>query len=196
MKDSDKLAKHVVKFTQLAAKTQWDMAALQHFFKKSLAPRLKDELACVDKAPTMAGLKTQVLRIDTRYWHREAEKSRENCMSQPPKQDSKKPKENSSSNSSTNTSNNSSYKTPSTSTSKPANSDKKKKPYANLLGSNGKLTDSEKEHRCREGLCGFCGNKHKLEDCNKRKKANEACGKASTTQSSTSSGADADQSKK
>jgi hypothetical protein len=71
-----------------------------------------------------------------------------------------------------------------------------KKPYANLLGSNGKLTNSEKEHRHREGLCGFCGNKHKLEDCKKRKKANKARGKASTTQSSTSSGADANQSKK
>ena len=47
-----------------------------------------------------------------------------------------------------------------------------KKDYADKLDKSGKLTTAEKEHRKQLGLCMFCGAlDHKLDTCNKRKKA-------------------------
>ena len=50
---------------------------------------------------------------------------------------------------------------PSTSKPKPA--------YASKLGSDGKITQAEKDRRCEEGLCLYCGGKgHNVENCKKR----------------------------
>ena len=56
--------------------------------------------------------------------------------------------------------------------------DTTKKPYADRLGNDGKLTPEEKEHCCMNNLCMFCGSKYKTEDCNQCKAVASACGHA------------------
>ncbi|KAF5367541.1 hypothetical protein D9758_003818 [Tetrapyrgos nigripes] len=77
MKDSDRATKYCVSFQQLASQVAWDEHSLQHFFKKGLAPRIKDALSLVSEEERLFCFKAQVLHIDSCYWCRQAKKKRE-----------------------------------------------------------------------------------------------------------------------
>ena len=202
MKDSDRLNKYTVKFNQYAALVHWDHAALHYFFCKGLAPRLKDELVHVAEARTLRELRKQVSELDNRYWQRHFERARE--QKSHPSSDSKSKKSNQSSNTSSSSNNKSnssnssggsvsgsgSGKPQSNSNSGSSNNSSNKKPYADKLGKDGKLNQAERDRRRKNNLCMFCGGNHKLEDCNKRKKAQDARGcAASVSKDDTSSSA-------
>ena len=79
---------------------------------------------------------------------------------------SNQPKPQSSSNSRTSASSSSNAGSKTTSKDKPKNS------ISDKLGKNGKLTGDEREHRLKEGLCLYCGEKgHVAQDCPKSKAA-------------------------
>ena len=203
MKDSDRLNKYTVKFNQYAALVHWDHAALHYFFHKGLAPRLKDELVHVAEARTLRELRKQVSELDNRYWQRHFKRARE--QKSHPSSDSKSKKSNQSSNTSSssnnksNSSNSSGGSVSGSGSGKPQsnsnsggsnNSSNNKKPYADKLGKDGKLNQAERDRRRKNNLCMFCGGNHKLEDCNKRKKAQDARGRAaSASKDDTSSSA-------
>ena len=58
---------------------------------------------------------------------------------------------------------------------------RKPRPYDKHLGSDGKLKLEEKERRNRLGLCVFCGENHKFEDCPHRRRG-QPRGRAAQTQ--------------
>lgn len=136
--------------------------------------------------------KVQCSEIDNKYWifdaeKKEAHRSRE--AKENPKGQSKAlntPSTNTTSSASTSSStpsnkSTSSKKTFSSSLSAPSTSaSTAPKPYAGVLGNDGRLTDSERKHRREAGLCIFCGGKHKFADCNKRKKSEETKVRAAT----------------
>lgn len=72
MKETDTALKYMTKFANLAASSNWDQSALQWAFRRGLAIRLKDDLAHNPHTPeTLAELRSEVLRLDNRYWRRE-----------------------------------------------------------------------------------------------------------------------------
>ncbi|KAF5372100.1 hypothetical protein D9758_004920 [Tetrapyrgos nigripes] len=77
MKDSDQATKYCAKFQQLASQVAWDENSLRHFFRKGLAPQIKDALALVYEETNLPHLKSQVLRINSCYWRRQTEEKRE-----------------------------------------------------------------------------------------------------------------------
>ncbi|KAK7451755.1 hypothetical protein VKT23_012434 [Stygiomarasmius scandens] len=173
MKDSDHLNKYTVKFNQYAALVHWDHTALHYFFCKGLAPCLKDELVHVVEACTLCKLRKQVSKLDNCYWQHHFECAREQKLHP----------SSSSTSSSFNNKSNSVNSSGGSSSSKPQsnsnyggsnNSSNNKKPYADKLGKDGKLNQAERERRRKNNLCMFCGGNHKLDDCNKRKKAQDA----------------------
>jgi DNA mismatch repair ATPase MutL len=180
MKDFDRIMSYNTRFNQHAALVTWDDTSLRFHYRKGLAPRLKEELAHMVEQRGLIAFKRQMTELDNKYWIRVAEKKREQGMTT---SDSKgKPKN---SNTSTNPqksttssdkpSNSSSNQSTQPSISKSGSSNKSnKKPYADKLGNDGKLLRA-KMKRCKDaGLCVYCGGKHKLEDCFKRKKNVEA----------------------
>ncbi|THU78113.1 hypothetical protein K435DRAFT_700781, partial [Dendrothele bispora CBS 962.96] len=194
MKDGDRLNKYTVKFNQYAALVHWDHSALRYFFWKGLAPRLKDELARVQEANTLPELRKQVADLDNRYWQRHFERMREQKSSSSSSDNKSKKKDNSSSTSKSNPTSSTSSPSSGNSSGNQSGSGKNtsgssnsssgnnsKKPYADKLGKDGKLTQAERERRKKFNLCAFCGGNHKIDDCNKRKKAQEARGRAANT---------------
>ena len=69
---------------------------------------------------------------------------------------------------------------------KAAEAFKKPKPYANKLGSDGKLKPEERERRKKLGLCMFCGGNHATDECNKR--PGQASGKAASAETASGQG--------
>ena len=69
---------------------------------------------------------------------------------------------------------------------KAAEASKKPKPYANKLGSDGKLKPEERERRKKLGLCMFCGGNHATDECNKR--PGQASGKATSAETASGQG--------
>ena len=195
MGENERIVKYNTKFNQYAALVDWDDRALRFFYRKGLAFRIKEELLHRTEEKSLNDFKVQCSKIDNKYWifdtkKKEAQRSRD--AKENPKGKSKAPSTNT-----TTYSNTTSY--PSTSSSTPSNkstSTKKTfsssssapstsasfapKPYAGVLGKDGRLLDSERKHRREAGLCFFCGGKHKFEDCNKRKKSEETKARAAT----------------
>src|SRR5882672_8765710 len=59
----------------ITAQTRFNQAALHHRFYVGLAPRLKNELACLIYPPhTLSELRVAVLQIDSNYWKCEMER--------------------------------------------------------------------------------------------------------------------------
>ena len=184
MREDQKLTKYTISFNRFAAVVHWDEYALQRQFYKGLASRIKDELARVNRADTLRGLREQASAIDSRYWARQQEISRDSVKAPTPNNNNKKE-----------TSDNSKSSTPAGAVSKsdkpsdkrPANSgsnvgtsgsksaegsgnsggssDAKK----SHLGQDGKLTPEERQRRFDNNLCLFCGAAgHKANECRKR----------------------------
>ncbi|KAF8824319.1 hypothetical protein HHX47_DHR8000226 [Lentinula edodes] len=189
MKETENIQKYNIRFNTLAVSTNWDSAALKWAYGRGLAECIKDEMAHLPEPATLADYRQEVLRIDNRYWKREETRKREAgkpFVARNPKKGSSDFKTGS-----TNQQNNSQPSGSSApftpkpkpfSGGKPQNSSNSgqsggQRPAFNHLGADGKVLPSEKERRMKNNLCLFCGGKHQIADCNKRK-ARESKGRA------------------
>src|SRR5882672_724876 len=77
MHDSHQATKYFIQFQQLGSHVQWGEAALHRQAYNGLAKRIKDDMVHHNKPNTLAGLRKLVQAIDTRYWERRNEVSRE-----------------------------------------------------------------------------------------------------------------------
>ncbi|KAG6326150.1 hypothetical protein ID866_12938, partial [Astraeus odoratus] len=69
MKDSNHINKYIVKFNCLATQVRgYGEGALCHMFYNGLPDRIKDEIACVGKPPSLIDLCTMAQGIDMHYW--------------------------------------------------------------------------------------------------------------------------------
>ena len=166
-----------------------------HTYYCGLPPRIKDALAIQGRPDTLKDLRSKSQEIDHRYWQRRAEQAREQKTSNPSgsgnSSGTPKPKPATSSSSSNHAKSDNAKKDSGSS-----GAPKSDRPYADKLGSDGKLTPAEKARRIAEKLCLFCGlGGHKAEDCNKRKAALKARG-AKTSTSQADAPSDASGSKK
>src|ERR1700730_4816252 len=95
MREDQKLTKYTISFNRFAAIVHWDEYALQWQFYKGLASRIKDELARVNRADTLRGLCEQASAIDSRYWARQQEISRDSIKAPTPNNNKKETSDNS-----------------------------------------------------------------------------------------------------
>src|ERR1700731_1634667 len=90
-----KLMKYTISFNRFAAIVHWDEYALQRQFYKGLASHIKDELACVNHADMLCGLCEQASAIDSHYWARQQEISRDSVKALMPNNNKKETLDNS-----------------------------------------------------------------------------------------------------
>src|ERR1700726_3074361 len=185
MREDQKLTKYTISFNRFAAIVHWDEYALQRQFYKGLASRIKDELAHINRADTLRGLREQASAIDSRYWAWQQEISRDSVKAPTPNNNKKETSDNSKSSNPPGAakSDKSSDKrqvnpgsNSGTSGSKPAgasgnsgDSGEAKKPHLEgKLGADGKLTLEECQWHFDNNLCLFCGAAgHKATECHK-----------------------------
>jgi Retrotransposon gag protein len=160
MKESQHISTYIVNFMRLSSQLGFNEEALSCLFYHGLPERIKDQIALTDKPVTYDGLRALVQNIDSRYWRRKAEISRNHPRA------------------STSTSTPTSARTPSTST-KPSEPSKPTAPksappatksadLASKLGPDGKLSPAEKKRRMDNNLCLFCGEPgHRANACPK-----------------------------
>src|SRR6202030_1192165 len=186
MCEDQKLTKYTISFNRFAAIVHWDEYALQRQFYKGLASRIKDELACVNRADMLRGLREQASAIDSRYWVWQQEISRDSVKAPTPNNNKKETLDNPKSSNPPGTAKSdklldkrqaNSGSNSGTSGSKPAgasgnsgDSGEAKKPHLEgKLGTDGKLTPEECQRCFDNNLCLFCGAAgHKANKCHKR----------------------------
>jgi hypothetical protein len=172
MKDGQRITKYVVEFNRIASQIRgYREGALQHHFYNGLPDHIKDEISCVGKPSTLSDLRQLIQAIDTRYWERKSELSRQTKPSANPstlRYTSNKP---TTSISAFTSSSAAAPKDSKESKGKAANSSSSSgtKPYlATKLGKDGKLTTAERKHCFDNKLCMFCGLAgHIAKDCPK-----------------------------
>jgi len=142
MPEASRASTYFVEFNRLTSRLQWDDHALMHQAYKGLARRIKNEMVHHDKPLTLLGLRKLVQAIDSRYWERKAEITRENPH--PNKADPKsEPK---------------AARNPDTlSRAKVPESPRATPDLTGKLGKDGKLTPQERQRRLDNSLCLFCG---------------------------------------
>ena len=173
MRDNQRITKYNSLFNRYAALVDWGHSALRHQYYKGLPPRIKDEIAHVGKPTTLNSLRTLAQSIDSRYWARQGEITRENKANNSAKKD--KPSHNdkksdSKGESSKSNPNSANPANKSAKSDKPSNSASsfKKPDLSNKLGKDGKLTPEERKRRFDNNLCLFCGGAgHAAKDCPK-----------------------------
>ena len=178
--------KYFIKFTQLAARVQWGQAALLRQAYNGLVKRINNDMVHHDKPTMLSDLRKLVQAIDSHYWERKMEISRENASgtsgnkSENKSDNSKTEKGKGSSKSKQKDSNLSSSLT-----SSKGSTSESKKSNPNLLsklGKDGKLTPQERQRRLDKNLCLFCGaSGHMAKDCPKRTSAAAKARAALTT---------------
>ena len=143
MRDSNRVARYIVEFNQLASQVRgWGDGALKHQFYKGLPSRIKDEIACVGKPPTLSQLRVLAQSIDSRYWERRNEVNRES------KSNSDKDKSNKTKSTDSEKSQNKSSSTNNKSSGNNKSSNTTSSQTPNLegkLGKDGKLTPEERK---------------------------------------------------
>jgi hypothetical protein len=167
MQDHHRVNKYMIEFSEHATYTGWNDRALYSEFKRGLAERLKDQLLNLPQATDLVELKRQALLCDDRYWERQHEKTT------PTTSRARQPNSNPSSSEKP-----SSGSRPDT---RNAPSNPPRKDLSNILGSDGKLTEAEKERRKAKGLCMYCGespDRHARECIAKDKSSTTAAGRA------------------
>src|ERR1700726_1642189 len=87
MREDQKLTKYTISFNRFAAIVHWDEYALQQQFYKGLAR--------VNRADTLHGLREQASAIDSRYWARQQEISRDSVKAPMPNNNKKETSDNS-----------------------------------------------------------------------------------------------------
>jgi len=155
MRDSQRINKYIVEFQRLATQVRgWGDGALRRQFYNGLPARIKDEVSRAGKPATLLELKSLSQVIDSRYWERKGEVSRETThkasSTQPASSQSSSNPRASSSSSAPKTTNKSSAQSSSSSASK--NPD-----ISSKLGKDGRLTAEERKHRLDNNLCLFSG---------------------------------------
>lgn len=203
MRDSDRVQVYNTKFNNLAAITGWDNAALRWAYQRGLSARIKDKMVYSTIPVTLAGYRALVIEIDNRYWRREDKKccdSRTSSITALRENKMRKTTSNQRSGSSFSSVNsNPASSSAHTSANKRSSNLFKKKPqgssnwnqgsgmstqsrtppaYAKNLRDDGKLTPAEHPPRTNLKLCMFCGEKHKLKDCNLKNACNAAKGRS------------------
>jgi Retrotransposon gag protein len=171
MQDNQHIVKYNVEFNRLAIRTGWDDAVLRHRYYSGLAERIKDIMGQQGKPLTLEDMKYMAHSIDARYWERQREKSRtgknkaDGKSDKPDKPDHKPDdKKGSTSNSNSNFKN----KKDKQKADKPASASGSTASFADKLGKDGKLTQTERQRRFDNKLCMFCGGVgHTAKDCPK-----------------------------
>jgi len=174
MKENQRLNKYMIEFAEHAPYTNWNDAALYSAFYTGLADRIKDQLCLRPRTTTLNDLKQISLDIDDRHWERESEKIPTNFRSRA----TSSPKPGHDVRSTDNRSTNRSTRPPPKS-----QTDSHSKDLGNVLGSDGKLTEAERERRKNKGLCMYCGeppNRH-ARNCNYTGPAPSTTGRATFT---------------
>ncbi|KAH7917940.1 hypothetical protein BV22DRAFT_993897, partial [Leucogyrophana mollusca] len=150
MCENQRINKYIVEFNRLASQVKgWGDGALHHQFYKGLPACIKDEISHVRKPSTLSKLRTLTQTIDSRYWERKNEVSRESTSHSKPSMSSNStstPKTTSSMSAAKPQHNHSSKNTSSSGSS----SGKSGKPAPDLsskLGKDGKLTQEEQKRR-------------------------------------------------
>jgi hypothetical protein len=166
MKHNDQITTYITKFHTYSNNLSWNDEALVSEFRRGLAGRIKDELQHIDHENwTLNDLEHRCLKIDYRYWERQSEKWNETSDRRVVTESTttqktfssshKHPRDKRSGDRST------TYRETS---SKPVNTDK---PLP--LDKSGHLTADERQRRIDHHLCSYCGGKHELEKCPKKK---------------------------
>lgn len=204
MSSTGHVSDYITKFNAEANKLKWNDSAKMSEFRRGLAPRIKDELARVPDINYHDYIDFQdvVLRLDARYWEREAERSNDSrSRGTTPSTSAAVTRS-----TTTTTTNRFAKKIPeryaranepvrpfgrsqptdfarrtqgSSSSSSSGSSGSYKgfaKPLKHIpLTADGKVTQAEKDKRMREGSCLYCGEKgHILATCPKKPPSSNA----------------------
>lgn len=200
MADGQRIQKYLVKFNKLSQLTGWNSVALRKVFYDGLPERIQTKLRDLPggKPSTLEIMKISAQSIDASHWEWLKEQKLRRARNPTTTNTNAKPEANKSgapagSGSKPNTTSTPAPKgdskkksgrgnggNPGGSPSKTAPSDK---PYAALLGADGKLSEAERNRRMTENLCLFCGGSgHRATDCPKRRTSGRAATTASITE--------------
>jgi hypothetical protein len=203
MGDGQQIQKYLVRFNKLSQLTNWNSVALRKVFYDGLPERIQIKLRDLPggKPTSLDVLKISAQSIDASHWEWQKEQKLRHSRNPNPKTGTT---DNKSGNQDNNKTGNSF--TPNTT----GESKKKKggggnggnsgrspaqtltsseKPWAKMLGSDGKLLPAEKARRIAENLCLLCGEKgHRSDACPKKKSAS---GRAASTSAAATAPPDA-----
>ena len=173
-----------VLFQKYKTRTSWNDRAYYRVAYKNLPRRIKDRLnELYPKPKTYKALRSAALQIDARYWEYKRELDRESggvksTNNSSSNKSSTNPGTSGSAGSSNNKSKSSSSSGGSVSKTKSSNTGSSSSSgtsantstQAKHIGSDGHLTQAERDRRMKQGLCLICGNKgHMAKECPKSK---------------------------
>lgn len=157
MKDNHRVTRYITDFDRLNYQLpDWTDRPLADTFYRGLAPRLKMSISGLPqmRPRELEPLKQLAVLMDENYWEYKNDSSGSQVTST-----SSGPSSNSAKKQNTSPSTSSSSPKPS----KPASSSPATPKH---IGTDGRLTDAEKQRRAREGLCNYCGEKgHFVNEC-------------------------------
>ncbi len=201
MGDGQHIQKYLVRFNKLSQLTGWNSVALRKVFYDGLPERIQIKLRDLPggKPTSLDVLKMSAQSIDASHWEWQKEQklrhgrnsgptpqksgnsdkpntseNKSGGNSSTPQGDSRKKKKKGSGGNGGNSGGSPAQTSSSTSA---------EKPYAKMLGPDGKLLPAEKARRLAENLCLLCGEKgHRSNDCPKKR---GAAGRAASTSTTT-----------
>jgi len=180
MKDSGFALSYITDFRTLTTKiSDWGERALMYHFRKGLPSRILDQLS-VHQVPlnSLQDLMKATLDYDTRYHERVKEKQTHHPTSSSFKEKTSHSSPQVSSRPHQHKKKNFNRPQPQPQKKTFPSSSTSSNPIRPLLSRNGTLKAAEKERRVKEGLCTYCGGKHKLEDCSLLKAKNASTSNA------------------
>ena len=179
--ENHRALRYITEFERLSGMLpDWSDRPLAEAFYRGLPDRIKTNISnlAIPRPRELHRLKRLVTTLDENYWDMKGDAPSTNpSNSNSSNNKSKKP--------------NSSSRTEPNSTAPQSNSTsstdpKAKSPtsYSRHLGSDGKLTQAEKDRRKAKGLCAYCGEKHLLDACPLRKAPTSASTNPAATSTS------------
>ena len=189
MKENSRIVRYNVEFWKLAARVDWNDAALRECYFRGLPLRLRTEVIRGGKPTSLGDLRLKAQECDEVFWMQKNEASLETkTKPTPPTKDPPKPNSTPSQNSQNKS--NDSNKKPNNQNNKSENSDKPRD--TKHLGKDGRLTTEERNRRIKEGLCLYCGQKgHNAKDCKKSQAARARAAMVSEESSAPTASSDA-----
>jgi hypothetical protein len=170
MREDSSIATYNTKFESYATDLAWNDSALYSHYKHGLAERIQDDLLHHPKPQTLTQLKELAVDIDNRHHERLQERSNIKASTTVPVKSNVITTTTSSSSSSPKPPRFSQLLKPPSNASKNASRSSKSpapsNPVAKNLTNDGKLKDSVREQRIKDGACLYCGEKgHGTQDC-------------------------------